>query len=349
MYRYNYKYFGELMSIELKYKTNYRATLVLLGASVLLFGAIGILYRIAGIIMIPLISAFLAVLFCVEKRRILSVTVSVILLAFEFYYGSMSYYTVISLSSVILAIIAATCYLKGTRKSYTALYSTCAIAVLIVVAAVLYVLGTFKGSAISEIIDNFLILFDNFKETTVSNILTAMSQSTVENEMLSKDNLNLIFDAYLDCAVALVCIIAFLIVGVAYKIFTRLIRSYSRSSDKINGWDFMPSATFAYFYFIIAIISMFVSGSDGALSLSIINLQLIFMAVFAYVGYKFVVTVMKINGRSAMMTSLIMLVAIALLSSVAIQILAVTGAFVSVNYEKISKNTNFTNDDPFSE
>ena len=337
------------MSIELKYKINYHITLVLLGLSVLIFGAVGILCRIKGIIMIPLISAFLATILCVEKRRVTSVAVAVLLLAFEIYYGSLGYFTVISLSSVILAIIIALCYTKEAKKSHTALYATAFIAISIVLLATLYILGNFKNGSVSDVVDNFLIIYNNFKEKTIADVMSVVRQSAKEEEMFSTESLNLLFDTYLNLSVALVSILSFLIVGITLKVFSRLIRSYSRNPDKINQWDFMPSAPFAYFYFVNAILSLFVSKSEDALSISIMNLHLIFMFVFAYVGYKFITTIISSNGRNPLFTSFAVLAVTVLFSSFAIQILAISGAFVSVNYDKISKNGNFTNDNPFNE
>ena len=336
------------MSIDLKYKINYRIMLLLLGLSVLFFGTIGILYRIKGIIMIPLISAFLATLFCVEKRHIISVIVAALLLTFEIYYGSIGYFTLISLSSIVLAIIIAACYINGVKKSHTALYATAFMAISLVLLATLYVLGNFKNSSAFDIVDNFLIIYRTFKDTTISNVMNTIGQSAKE-EMFSAERLNLLFDTYLDLCVALVSIFSFLIIGITIKVFSRLIHSYSKNPDKINHWDFIPSTPFAYFYFINAIISMFASKQENTLLISVMNLNLIFMFVFAYVGYKFITTVMSSRGRKPLFTSFAVLAVTVLFSSFAIQILAISGAFVSINYNKILKNGNFTNDNLFNE
>ena len=336
------------MSIDLKYKINYRATLVLLGLSVLFFGAVGILYRIKGIIMIPLISAFLATLFCVEKRRTISISVVTLLLAFEIYYSSIGYFTIISLSSTIQAIIIAACYTKEVKKSHTALYATAFIAISLVLLALFYVLCNFENSSASDVVDNFMCIYKDFKDTTITNVMNVIAQSAKE-DMFSTDSLNILFDTYLNLSVAIISILSFFVVGISLKIFSRLIRSYSRTPDKITGWDFIPSAPFAYFYFVNAMISIFVSNSEDALSMSVMNLHLIFMFVFAYVGYKFITTAISSSGRNLLFTSFTVLALTVLFSSFAIQILAISGAFVSINYNKILKNGNFTNDNPFKE
>ena len=269
------------MNFELKQKINPKLLLTILALCTAFFGAIAIVYRSKGIVMIPLIASFLAVIMCIEKRRTLSITVFLILFMFETYYGMFEYFTIISLSSLVLSIIIALCYLNGVRKSQCALYSTISVVLSLIITLILYLIHEFNDSSISNLLDHFISFYNVIKEKAIIYFDTSIQQSSFDKDLLSTELLNEMFDAYLNCMIAIVSILAFLIVGITHKLFTSLIRRCEKNTDKINSWDFIPSSVFAYAYFIMAFVALFVSDPEITLSVSLVNLQLIFMFVFA--------------------------------------------------------------------
>ena len=67
------------------------------------------------------------------------------------------------------------------------------------------------------------------------------------------------------------------------------------------------------------------------------------MVVFAYVGFKFMSELFKSSGRRFPIVFLILL---AMLSSLALQVLSIVGAYGSVNYAKFSKILGTRNNNP---
>ena len=326
------------MNIDLKLKFNYRNTVFLFSALTVLFGAIGISYKAFGIVLIPLISSFLAILFCVEKKKAAFIITSAILIVVEIISSVVTYYNVISLSSISLALIIAICYLKGIKKSEGALYSTIAIFLFGILIASLYVMGKTNNYSFASVYDEFILAYDNYKLDVISRISEIPDNMKGNSDLFTPQYITLLFDAFLDCIIAFGVILSFLIVGVTYKIFTKLLHVYSKDTDKVLSFDFIPSKAFAYFYFIVAIISAFTAKDTGSLSISIMNLFLIFEIVFAYFGFKFVTTIFTLRKQKSGFTPIIILLLVLVFSSLAVQLLAIVGAFVCTK-QKI-QNTN---------
>ena len=326
------------MSIELKYKFNYRFTVALLVALSLFFGATGISYRIEGLIMIPLISAFLGALICIEKRKIASVTVSILLIIGEFVLGFRDYFTFTSLSSVLIAIIISLFYLKKMKKAESALFGTLLLAVAVFASAVVYIISTTEATSISEAYEYFVGIYNGFKESVISSVLEAAATSVANKNNLSREYLDEVFGAYLNSIVGIVTVLAFAVVGITHKFFCKLIHVCSESAKEITAWQFIPSATFAYFYFALLLFSMFSMDTTSVLAVSTVNLYLIFMFVFAYVGYRFAVAMMHTRGKSKSFSALTVIALTLVFSSIALQILAAIGAFITIKYSKLTKS-----------
>lgn len=325
------------MNIELKNKFKYHFTVALLSFLSLFCGAIGIMYRIEGLLMLPLTSAFIGALISVEKRKIASVTVSALLIVGELIFGFMNYFTFTSLSSVIAAVIISVFYLKKMNKSESAVLSTLLISVMIFVTAVVYIISTTEASTVVEAYEYFVSVYNGFKENVIASVLSMSAESGVENPTLTYEYLNEMFGAYLNCIPAIVIIIAFALVGLAHKIFCKLIHAYSKDSDQIARWQFFPSSAFAYFYFGVLLCTLFAMDTASVIAVSILNLYLIFMFIFAYVGYRFAIALMSSRGKSKAFAHLTVLALILLLSSISLQLLAALGAFEIIKYFKIRK------------
>lgn len=339
------RFFGELMNIELKNKFNYRISIIFLSALTILFGVIGINYRVMGIILVPLIASFLSTLMCVDKKKILSFAVTLILIIYEVYISLKSYITITTIVSLLLAVVISIFFLKGIDKSECALLSTVLISLSILVIAIIYFANAYKLTSIEDIFDRFLIIYEEFKSDVITQVILMAKNSGSTDEIFSTAYLNELFDAYLNCSVALLCIVAFAIVGLTFKIFKALMSILS-NEDKILNWDFIPSSVFAYFYLAVAILSLFTTNAESSLAISIVNLYLVFMFVFAYFGYKFINTLLKSKGKKG--TTLILPILIVVFSSFAIQVLALIGAYVCINYSKFLKDTNFSNKSNFN-
>ena len=332
------------MNIELKYKFKYPFTVAMLAVMTLFFGALGIVSGLGGIITVPLTAASLAALICIEKRRIVSCAVALILIVAELLVSIQDYFTLASVTAVLVAVIMAIHLLLKRDKSESALFATMATALLLIISVALYIFGTTNASSLSEIYDHFLLGFDKWKESTVSYMLSISTTANPAGNVLSIEYMNEVFDAYLHCIIAIVTACAFLLAGFSHKIFCALLSRYAKDHDMIKGWRFMPDKVFAYLYFALAFFTLFRMDSESVIDVSVVNLYIIFMFVFAYVGFKFMSAALSRNGRSSISSSLIVLVLTAMFSSFALQVLAIIGAFISAyrskfigDYTKLSK------------
>ena len=325
------------MNIKLKNKFKYRSTVALLAFLSLFSGAVGIIYGVTGFVMLPLTSAFLAALICVEKRRIASVCVSSLLIIGEILIGFLDYFTFTSLSSVLLAAIISVFYLKKMDKSESVTFSTLATALIILISAVVYIISTTNASTLMEAYEHFVSVYNGFKESVIESVMSMTVDSQTSNATITRESLEEVFGAYLNCIVAIVTIIAFTLIGLAHKIFRKLMIVYSEDENYANTWRFTPYAPFAYFYFVLMIGSMFSMDTSSVISVSVLNLYLIFMLVFAYIGYGFTAFWIRTRGKSRLFSHLSVLALTLIFSSIALQILAVIGAIEITQYWKLEK------------
>ena len=332
----NIRFFGELMNIELKYRFKYHFVVASLAILTLFFGAVGISYGIGGLTMLPLIAGFLAALISVEKRRIASIAVSVILIIGETLIGFYDYFTLTSVTSVTVAVIMAFHFLKKREKSESALFGTMLTAFVIIASAAMYISASTGASSLPEIYEHFLEVYDAFKQSTIASIIDASAQTG--NASLSLEYMNEVFDAYLNCIVAVSAVIAFLLVGLGHKIFCGLMCKYVRNPDDVKYWRFMPAKAFAYFYFVLAVLTMLQMDESSVIDVSIANLYLIFMFVFAYIGFRFASVALSKGKRKTVFSALAVAALIVLFSSFAVQLLAAGGAFVSIYRANIAKD-----------
>ena len=328
------------MNIELKNKFKYHFVVALLAALTLIFGAFGIYLRLDGIVFLPLIAGTLSALIVIEKRRIVAATVAVMLLAVEIAVGFMGYFTIISLSSIAIAVIIALHYVKSASKSDSALYSTVALVFLVFASAALYFIGTTTATSVKEAYGEFLLDFDDYKNGLLSYIadMNAAFDPGEQSETLkSADEL---ITSFLDSLLAIVSVFSFLLVGIAHKIFSGFISIYALDTESVKKWRFSLPAAYAYFYFAIALLSVLTMNKEGILSITADNLYVIFMYVFAYVGYKTVTSVLERDGRMPIITHLILLPLTALFITFTIPVFAIMGALVSINPSRFSNLKN---------
>jgi hypothetical protein len=318
--------------------------IALLAALSLIFGILGIYFRFSGIVLLPLIAGSLAALIVIDKKKLASLSVAVLLFAIDLVFGFTGYFSLLSLSSIAVALIISIHYTKNATKSDSALYSTVTLAFLIFASAVLYFIGTTSATTLYEAYEKFIEAFGEYKEY----ILSSISEITVSLEPNEQSEALKIagemMDSYIDYVLSLVSVFAFLLVGFSHKLFSMLMFKYTSDTEHLKQWRFLPHKTYAYFYFFVAVLSIFLTKATSVLSVTADNLYFIFLYVFAYVGYKIITSILKNNGRSAIASHLIILSICVAFSSISIPLLAIMGAMTSINPDKFVNLKNNLND-----
>ena len=76
---------------------------------------------------------------------------------------------------------------------------------------------------------------------------------------------------------------------------------------------------------------MLTMNRESLLSITADNLYMIFMYLFAYVGYRTTTSVLEYNGKSPILAHLLILSLTAVFVSLVVPIFAIMGALVSIN------------------
>ncbi len=311
---------------ELKSSHNYTKVMLFLSALTLLFG---FSYAFLGEIFLPFAIAFSATLFIFEKpqKRVLSYMIPIIPVISAV--TTFGLFALITIQYVAYAVLLALCYRYSKSKAYCALYLTFALALMMIIS--LYVSGAVQaGSIIPEkVIDYYSTLYTELKNEIVGYIseYTITNKDGIIEKPFSSDIVSSYIDLLSKFAVTIVGIIAFLICGIALKVFTSLILHYSKNGILKSFAHFLPSNLCAYVYIVVGIASMFV-GTTDVVDITILNVSRILMFVFAYMGIQYLLAVAKISGRRS--TFLIFLVAgILILNVTAIQLISYFGVWIT--------------------
>lgn len=191
--------------------------------------------------------------------------------------------------------------------------------------------GSFSISAAMEVYDSVYESLKNDFINRIGDITAGMGNGNAE-VVISSEDIAMMFDSVANLGIAMIIILSFAIVGISFKLFTRVVASYAKDGSIIRDWRFCPSGVFGYFYIALYLISIFL-GEPSAFSLTVMNLYYVFMVVFAYLGYGVTVAFLS-QVRSSTFAYLSVIAALVLFSSIAIQILSLVGVFFAINHGK---------------
>ena len=132
-------------------------------------------------------------------------------------------------------------------------------------------------------------------------------------------------------------ITVFLLVGIAFKIFSFNVRKYSADEKKINSWNFGVSNAVAYFYVAISVLSIFTSGFDGVFPMSVATIDSVLCAVLAYIGFAFVYNLISLR-RSPIFAVMAIVIASIIFSSAAFKVLSFIGVYYTIAANRVIKS-----------
>ena len=337
------------MDTGLKNKFNYTATVVFLSIVSLISGIYSIVLSQTGFLVLPITASFLACTFVFEKKHISSLTISVILILTDVCTCFFITHSFSSTFSVVIAILIAVWYKKGYRKSEAVFIVTAITTIMLIVLLVLILVDAYGVNSISSLIDSINIEFAKLKNLVFISLSNAQQANPdMESELLNDEIISELFNLLYESIPALLIIFAFLLTGLTFKIFGGMILRYSSNEQEIMRWRFITTPIFAYFYLTVLILSFIITTEGGLFTRALINLELVFMSVFAYIGYTFTSALLTVRTGRPSQASLLIILAIFAFSSLAFRILAITGAIVVIIHGKLSNNQNsdfiFTND-----
>lgn len=138
--------------------------------------------------------------------------------------------------------------------------------------------------------------------------------------------------------IAWYAILAFLTVGISFKVLKAVaLRVDADGGMRMRRFNFSAPVVFAYAYIVLFFLTLFTAGARGAFAVVVENLYLIFMVIFAYIGYKYLRFMISRSPRVRRFRVLI--VAVALLAfSLTVQLLSVEGVLAVLTANRLQKH-----------
>ena len=297
--------------------------------------AFSVLSAFLGEPFIPFASALVAAIWVTDRspKHVASILVSALVLLLNGLVGGPV--SVIGLEILLIAAVITFAYTRKRSKSEAALILTVLVAVCTVISLIFGAMNTTEVYTLESVetfytrmIDDMRAGFTEMVETYIS-ALPGKSGEVV----LSTEDINEVFDTMLGSIVGVIVVIAFAIAGFSLKIFNSIMRRLTPEDEFTANWRFSTPPAYAYFYFALYLLSIFLRG-NGALALTVINLSTVFMAVYAYVGFDGIVSIASQKfGRAK--TLAVALVALLFFSTFALQLLALFGAYATIATAKL--------------
>ncbi|MBQ7315056.1 MAG: DUF2232 domain-containing protein [Clostridia bacterium] len=179
--------------------------------------------------------------------------------------------------------------------------------------------------------------FTAIKESLLSEWNMMLSEVVNEQSAEYSELFSTVLDSVFTYVPAIVAVLAFAMVGVCFKLVSAIVcRLSADGGEQMRRWSFATPVLFAYFYGVVFLLSIFIVG-DSVFALAVGNLQLFFMCMYAYVGFKYLRFVSRRTRRRHPMT-IVIIVLFFLMPSVAIQLLSLEGVIAVITAHRMQKN-----------
>ncbi len=288
---------------ELKDTCSYSRVIAVFSVLTFLFG-IGV--SIVGELLLPLASAFLATLFLFEnpKKRFMSYVCPISSIVCSVLIKGLV--ALISIEYVILALIIAFCYKKSLSKAEASIYITFTVAVFVFISLYLSAAVAIESFSFTAVKGHYFEIFLNLKRYIVES-LSAMAIATEDGAsqiLMSVEESEIYFATLTNSFIALVAIFAFSIAGLTLKIYTALVLKYAKHGILKTFAHFLPSNICAYSY--IASTALYaLSDGKSKFALVLLNVNTILMAVFLYMGIRYILMLRKAAPKKSTITLII--------------------------------------------
>ncbi len=302
---------------------------------------------ILGEFVLPLAIAFYAALITFEKNtHILSFICA--LIGFATLLIPVSIPAIWGSVAVICGFSLFFLFRSGNAKSDSAIILTLLISAAIVLSFVVVAYKFTDEFSLESTVKYFSGLFEELKIYLID-AFSAMKASVSEqvgefaspdqiegfpiSEEALSDGLTLMFNMI----VSFIVVIAFLIVGLAIKLFTFIVRKNTDQNSSIHSWKFSVPSLYAYLFLIVFLLSSFVSPFEN-FGIVIINLSNIFTFVFAYIGFKAFKDLLTKKGKRVL-GILLPILGVVFLGSVVLDVLSAFGAVSTIiSNKKLNEN-----------
>lgn len=320
------------MKAELKKEISYNSAVVLLCMGII---ALGIFTVFFGDVLVPVLCALLAVLFTFEnkERRVLSYVISALLLianlaALLFINSFCSFF---GFCAVVFAVIIYSLFTRGIEKADCVAVLTTVGAFFVAINFVYFAMtftGNYTLGAVSEFVSLLRVAFENIMNESLAMMIASVPESEAQLSQIFSQ-VGVIFESFKMISLSFAVIIGFVLSGVALKLYSFLVYKMSDLGTSVFNWKFKTPRVFGYFYIILSVVSVFMMSATSVVAVAVANLYNIFMVVYAYLGFNFAVQLLS-TRRSKVFAYFIVVLALLMFSSLAIEILSLMGVFYTI-------------------
>ena len=186
-------------------------------------------------------------------------------------------------------------------------------------------------------------MYESLKTEYIASAEQIMEQlgDTTQIEPLDIENLSLTIDFAVSLLISCVFVCGFIMVGLACKIYKFALLKCGSDKTELEKWSFLPDPIYGYLYMILAVLNLFSTVELSTFYLSVANLHVIFMAIFAYFGFKVAIkffAAQKKKGHFNLFRAITMIILFAAFP----RVLSYIGAFFCIMARKFQNPPNLT-------
>lgn len=302
----------------------------------------GVLTVFVGEILLPVAAAVLSSLMLFERgpKKPISISISSLVFLVDMVLGIFirSYAPLASIEIVLIAFLVFHLYKKRVGKAETAFYVSAAAALMLALSLVFLAFEQTGVYTIASVYEYYSGVYASLEKAVVDQLVafTVTTSGGAVESVFTPESAKALFEEIMSSLVSCGILVSFLIAGVTLKIFTAVVSRCAEDRSFVVSWRFVASNTVAYFYVALVFISFFAGGGTDTFSLTVANLQTVFMFVFAYSGFGHLFRALSAK-RSPFFAFVLLVIGILLLSSLALTLLSIYGVISTITYNK-SKN-----------
>lgn len=245
------------------------------------------------------------------------------------------FYSLTGILLVVSALMIFLVYEQGWSKFESSMAMSIIVAVMI--ALLFLAIGAKNNQGLTSV-EYYKSFYEQFKNEYIVqyNEIALPIYEEAGIEPISAEEIIYSFDYAAALLVSMLFAVGFVLIGIASKTYSFVLKKLGSDSDKLVKWKFLPSTIFAYFYVIVEFLIMFSGSEFTTYNLSIANLSAIFTTIFLYYGFVAVRKLIKERRKRGMPIALTVICAIAI-TLVLPRIISYAGVFYCIIGNKIKK------------
>lgn len=331
------------MDLRLQASADNMKTKCKMAAMAVAFGLVCALCGQLGIFLIPFVCAPLSVVFVLErgKRGVLSIATPLLLVGIDALFNGIYSFSCLCAVGVSLLIFlsASTGFFTKGDSAVAAVIFVSLIAFLTVILYGCLLIGSLN---FGDAIENYRSLVDTQRGEWVAIFEKyALSGADVSSYGLTPEMLSALYDSYVLSLYSAVVIVAFIIVGLCYKMFVFMLAPLVERRQELYGWRFSLSPIYGVAYIILLVMSLFGDGKD-AFSIIVANLSNVLMVMLAYIGCLLTDAYFRMKSDGRRGGKLLIILSVLLFSSTAVIILSLLGVIACFMINRASGGTSGT-------